>query len=48
MFHTAVKQAACAAEDELGHKIRRPPGGLTQRHAESEKIFGVHLFNKLV
>ncbi len=31
-----------AAEDELGHKIRRPAGGFTQRHAESEKIFGVH------
>jgi hypothetical protein len=31
-----------AAEDEFGNKIRRPPGGFTQRHAEPEKIFGVH------
>jgi len=31
-----------AAEDELGHKIRRAPRGFTQRHAETEKIFGVH------
>jgi hypothetical protein len=33
-----------AAEDELGHKIRRPPRRFTQRHAEPEKIFGVHEF----
>jgi hypothetical protein len=32
-----------AAEDELGNKIRRAPGGFTQRHAESEKIFRVHI-----
>jgi len=32
-----------SAEDELGNKIRRPPGGFTHRHAETEKIFGVHL-----
>jgi hypothetical protein len=33
-----------AAEDEFGNKIRRPPGGLTQWHAETGKIFGVHQF----
>jgi hypothetical protein len=27
MFHTTVKQAACAAEDELGNKIRRAAAG---------------------
>jgi len=41
-----------ATEDELGNKIRhacravverrRTPGGFTQWHAETEKIFGVH------
>jgi len=43
MFHTTVKQAARAAGDELGNKIRRKAGGFTQRHAEAEKVFGVHI-----
>jgi len=32
-----------AAEDEFGNKIRRAAGRLSQRHAETEKIFGVHI-----
>ena len=36
------------AEDELGNKVRRPPGGFTQRHAEPEKIFGIHAFNQFL
>ena len=43
MFHTAVKQAACAAEDELGNKIRRPARRLTQRNSHPQKIFRVHI-----
>ena len=35
------------AEDELRNKIGRPPSGLTQRHAQSQKLFSVHAFNKL-
>ena len=31
-----------AAEDEFGNKIRRAAGRLSQWHAETEKIFGVH------
>ena len=31
------------AEDVFGNKIRSTPGGLTQRHAEAEKISGIHL-----
>jgi hypothetical protein len=31
------------AEDEFGNKIRRAAGRLSQWHAETEKIFGVHL-----
>jgi hypothetical protein len=42
MFHTTVKQAACAAGDEFGNKIRRAARCLSQRHTETEKIFGVH------
>ena len=30
------------AEDELGDEIGRPPGGFTQRDAETNKIFSVH------
>jgi len=37
-----------AAEDEPGHKIRRAPRGFTHRHAETKKIFGVHIKQKLV
>jgi hypothetical protein len=39
-----------ATEDELGDKIRRSACGLTKRHTEAEKIFGVHgckLFHQL-
>ena len=32
-----------AAEDKLRDKIRRPPRGFTEWHAEAEKIFGVHV-----
>ena len=32
-----------AAEDEFGNKIRRAAGRLSQWHAETEKIFGVHI-----
>ena len=40
--------AKCAAaEDEPGNRIRRAPRGFTQRHAEPEKIFGVHEINQL-
>jgi hypothetical protein len=42
MFHTSVKKADCAAEDEFGNKIRRAAGRLSQGHAETEKISGVH------
>jgi hypothetical protein len=31
----------------LGNKICRAPGGFTQRHAEPEKIFGVHIVEAL-
>jgi len=31
-----------AAEDELGDKIRRPPRGLAERDAQTEKIVGVY------
>ena len=31
-----------AAEDEFGHKIRRPPRGLAERDAQTEKIFGAY------
>jgi hypothetical protein len=37
-----------AAEDEFGNKIRRAAGCLSQWHAETEKIFGVHAFYKLM
>ena len=36
-----------AAEDEFGNKIRRPPRGLAERNAQSEKIFGVHISKTL-
>ena len=36
-----------AAEDEFGNKIRREASRLSQWHAETEKIFGVHPVNKL-
>jgi hypothetical protein len=36
------RRFTAAAEDEFGNKIRRPPRGFTERHAESEKILGVH------
>src|SRR6266498_3949496 len=35
------------AVDEFGNEIRREAGRLSQWHAEMEKIFGVHAFNKL-
>jgi hypothetical protein len=38
-----VKKAVCAAGDEFGNKIRRAAGHLSQGHAETEKIFGVHV-----
>ena len=37
------RSGCAAAENELGNKIRRPPRGFTQRHAKTEKIFGVHV-----
>ena len=37
MFHSSVNRHVLAAADELGHKIRRPPRGFTQRHALSRR-----------
>jgi hypothetical protein len=31
-----------AGKDEFAGEISRPPGGFTQRHAETDKIFRVH------
>ena len=43
MKRTEVCVPGCAAaEDEFGNKIRRAAGRLSQWHAESEKILGVH------
>jgi hypothetical protein len=48
MFHTKINSLMrSAAEDEFGHKIRRPPRGFTERHDQSEKIFGVHSQNQI-
>jgi len=48
MFHTKINRLLrSAAEDELGHKIRRLPRGFAERDAEPEKIFGVHLRNAI-
>ena len=35
-----------ATEDKFSDKIRRSPGHFAQRHAEAEKIFGVHINQK--
>ena len=43
-FHLLLQpRLVAAAEDELANKIRRAPRGFPQRHAQAEKIFGVHL-----
>ncbi len=32
-----------AVENQFADKIRRAPGGFTQRHADAEKVFHVHI-----
>ena len=39
---------SAAAEDEFGNKIRRAAGRLSQWHAKTKKIFGVHLLTNLL
>jgi hypothetical protein len=38
----AQPRLVAAVGDAFGNKIRRASRGFTQRHAETEKIFGVH------
>jgi hypothetical protein len=36
-------QFIAVSEDEAGNEIGRSPRGFARRHAEVEKVFGVHL-----
>ena len=38
-----IKMLSTRRRNESGNKIRRPVRGFTQRHTETEKIFGVHV-----